>query len=273
MQDDSLNKYSREALSQGYIVAPFVVSDSSDLAMKSASLSRTMSALYIDEFTQRQIIDRLTYTRDYGIKQSINFMVISKNENGKPLGIANFVYSKSSGVMYLKDFVIAEDENVNKRAVLALLAVGARDHMREYDMYPKAVIISPSLKHTKLSDLSFMDDLKMKFMTLEPKTESGMGMKSGPAFNAEVGGEAISVFPIKKDHKVEDIRIIMVHNYGTSNFKMNSEVFSKFLKDLKDEDDLSLLLKLFKDQRFKITLTKINETHALVELLNGLSHN
>lgn len=271
MHEDLLDKYSREAIRKGYIVTPFSAFDAADMQMKMAALRRTMAALHMSEFMQREVIDRLTYTRDYGIRQSINFMVISKNEAGKPLGIAHFIFSKSSGIMLMKEFVIAESKNTDKKAVLALLATGARDYMMDYNMFPKAVVISPSVKRGELGELNFMKELKMKFMALEPKAETSFTAQPAQPIKAGAGGGAVSVFPIKKGNRIADLRVIMVRNYGSSNFKMDGEDFSKFLKDIKDEDDLSLLLSVFQDSHFKITLKKINEMQTLIELLNAIS--
>ncbi len=270
MRGDSFNELSTQATKLGYLVAPFPVANSSDLIMKQASLTRTMTGLRMNEFMQKEIIDRLTFTRDYGITKSINFMVVSKDMSGQPVAIANFVYSKSSGIMYLKDFAVAGREGVEKKLVLALLATGARDYMKDYSLFPKAIVASPSVTKGEFAELNFMKDLKMKFMTLEPKAESSFASQELMPLKAQAG-HPISVFPITKDHKVTDMRVIMVRNYGNEKFKMDGETFSRFLKDIKDEDDLSLLLTTFKDSRFKITLTKVDETTTLIELLKAIS--
>ncbi|MEM3363896.1 MAG: hypothetical protein QXS93_00085 [Candidatus Micrarchaeia archaeon] len=267
MHNDELEQQSKQALSKGYIVTPFALSNESDKMLRAAALSHIMKAVSMNEFMQREIIDRLTYTRDYGISKSINFMVVSKNDIGQPVGVAHFVYSKSSGIMYLQDFAISEKKDVHKNEVLALLAVGAREHMIEYGMRPKAILVSPSLKKDGIEGLNLMRELKMKFMALEPKTEKNFAAVEKQHKNK------VPFFEIVKGDKITDMRVILVHNYSGEKFKLNEEIFSKFLKDLKDQDELALLLGAVHDSKFKITLTNMDESNKLIDLLKKISWN
>ncbi len=257
-QQSPITEYSKNALSHGYFMMPVSIIDAQDKARRKQSLMKMLSSNFIDMFVLRDIIDHITYVRDYMIRKSINFMLVSKNSEGNVIGIANFVYSKSSAMLYLKRYYISDD--VNKTEVLAFFIRGADNYLQSYGYSFKGLLSSPS--SIKREGVSMMRDIGMKFMFMEPLSEdkADKSSKQGPV-----------VYPIKKDSSVLDMRVVMVEGYS-SDFKLDKEEIAKFLMDLKNEKDLQYLLKIINDQNMLLTLKHIDETNKLTELLGNVKN-
>ncbi|MEM0438117.1 MAG: hypothetical protein QXU54_02340 [Candidatus Micrarchaeia archaeon] len=251
-----LAELSSQALAQGYMVTPFTVTDSSNLTLKQNALNMIVRDTILRNFINDQIIDRLTYTRDYGITKSINFMIIGKDMAGNAVAVGHFIYSKSSQYIYLKDFMVAKD--CNAKAMVAFMSTAARDYMAENGFEAKGFIASPSIKGRHAEAVEFMRSLGMDFMAVEPKTEGTLLRK--PA----------SVFEVYKGPHVLERRVLMVGAYGSGSARLSADVLSKFASDLKEEQDLAFLLMRLDDAKVSIVESKSVEISKLAALLGKI---
>lgn len=251
-----LAELSSQALAQGYMVTPFVVTDSSSLALKQNALNIIVRDTVLRNFINDQIIDRLTYTRDYGITKSINFMIIGKDMAGNAVAVGHFIYSKSSRYIYLKNFMVTKD--CNAKVMVAFMSTAARDYMAENGFEANGFIASPSIKGRHAEAVEFMRSIGMDFMAVKPKTESTLLKK--PA----------TVFEVYKGSHVLERRVLMVSAYGSGSPRMSSDVLSKFASDLKEEEDLAFLLMRLDDAKVSIVESKSVEISKLVSLLGKI---
>jgi hypothetical protein len=221
-----------------------------------AAFNRTITDNLLKEFVSRELVDHLTYVRDYLINKSINFMLFGKNMNGKTVAVGQFVYSPSSNYLFLKDFRVVAGED--QKMLIGFMVTSAREYMASYGFNPKAIITSPSVRTRNVDQLRFMTDMGMQFLSIEPKHDVNYLGSKNP----------VSVFALGAQKGVSDMRVVLVEGYGKGPTRVSKSSLSKFLKDLKDEDDLSCLLMLFGDSKFTITLKTTAEVGKLTSLLS-----
>ncbi|MCX8205863.1 MAG: hypothetical protein N3H30_01400 [Candidatus Micrarchaeota archaeon] len=251
-----LAELSSQAISQGYMVTPFTITDSSSLVLKQNALNMVVRDTLLRNFINDQVIDRLTYTRDYGITKSINFMVIGKDMKGNAVAVGHFIYSKSSKYIYLKDFMVSS--GCDAKALVAFMSTAAKDYMAENGFEAKGFIASPSIRGRHAEAVEFMRSLGMGFMSVEPKTDGTLLKRPG------------SVFEVYKGSHVLDRRVLMVGAYGAGGARISGETLSKFLSDLKDEKDLAFLLMRLDDAKVSVVESKSIEISKLASLLGKI---
>ncbi|GEM_PF-3087655 len=274
MAENDISQLTKRALEHGFMVMPFAFNDVAERALRMEALNNMLRDAHIREFVMDHIIDRLTYVRDYLINKSINFMVIAKDINGQPICVAHFIYSKSSHLLYLKDYIIKKDAATDSKMILAFIVNGAKDYMAGYGFIPKAIISSPSVKQKGLAAVNFMREMGMKFMTFEPKVEGAAGGHYHPLGGSETLhhqlDKGIVVFPLKSGRRVTDIRVLMATKCNTNKFALDDKVITRFLADLEAEDELHALYMLLSNSKFTISLRKVDEFQKLDSLLGAL---
>lgn len=272
--DEKLTAMKAKQEPQSYMLSQLFIANERDKALKRRALQSMITDNYIKNFIIYDVLDRLTYTRDYDIRKSINFMVMSKTLDGEVVGVAHYVYLKSSNLLYLKKYRVAGDANFEE--VSRVLIEGGRGVMMDYGYRPKAVVASPSIKEEGgMEEVNSLRRQGLRFMSLRPSTKGSMDVISS-AYSKfdqhflEGRKKEISVFPLKGKGGVSDMRVILMRPYGNEKLGMDKKAFSSFLIDLKNEDDLSRLLMIFEDTEFKVVAEKVDSAEKLMGLFGTL---
>jgi len=302
MKEESLTKMSEMALSNGYMFKPINMYGPDDRQRIVNNIADLFKDQAMNDFILYNIIDRLTYVRDYHVRKSINFMMTVKDKKGETIAFAEMVYSKNSEMLYVKNFKV--EEGHNEKEVLALSIKGAKDHLKDYGLKFNTILTSPKVSDSK-QNLSVLMDMGMKFMAFTPKMDYGVLSNNKETLFSEKN--EIVLFPFKEkieqvsspklienEKKVDgnsskkqnklweekkknlnvekemlsEMHVLLVKKYGKDKIDLNEEKFRKFLNDVKEEEtELAYLFKLFKkDNDVKITLRKMDEIEKLLLL-------
>ena len=304
MKEESLTQMSEMALSNGYMFKPINMYGPEDKQRITNNVSELFKDQAMNDFVLYNIIDRLTYVRDYNVRKSLNFMMTVKDKKGETIAFAEMVYSKSSEMLYVKTFKVQEGHN--EKEVLALSIKGAKDHLKDHGLKFNTILTSPKVSDNK-ENLNIMMDMGMKFMAFTPKTDYGtLHNNKENTFNEK---NEVILFPFKEkieevkpsnliksngqvqkmDKKKQDklwadkknklnvekemldeMRVLLVKKYGNEKLDLTQDKFKRFLNDVKEEEtELAYLFKLFKKENdVKITLRKMDEIEKLLFLFN-----
>ncbi|MGB9693608.1 MAG: hypothetical protein ACPLYF_02055 [Fervidobacterium sp.] len=239
MNMSTIPELARKALLEGYIVKPFHFADEVDKKAKLNALSKNVEDIFLRNFILEHIVDRLTYIKDYMIKNSINFMVMVKDVEGNVVGVGNFIYSKSSNMLYIRTYKTVKNAEPNK--ILALLISGAKDCMGEYGFQTKAVIASSQLDKKNMAHLKSMEEIGMKQIVTEQKLSL-----------------------------LQSEYLLMMEKFVNERIEFNKDKLLLFLRDLNEEKELVFLLNVLEDSDMKIQLRKL-DTEKLIALLEKTS--
>ncbi len=170
MKEESFQQLSQQAMSNGYMFKPITVHGPEDRQRVADNIGEMFRHQIINDFMLYNVVDRLTYVRDYYVRKSLNFMMTVKDKKGETIAFAEMVYSKNSEMLYVKKFEV--EEGHPEKEVLSLAVKGAQDHLKDYGMKFNNIITSPQVSGSK-KDLDIMMDMGMKFMAFTPKTDYG----------------------------------------------------------------------------------------------------
>jgi hypothetical protein len=308
MKEGSIDYMSQKAFSEGYMFKPVNVYGPEDRQRIENNISKMFSDQIMNDIMLYNIVDRLTYVRDYNVRKSINFMMTVKDKKGETIAFTEMVYSKNSEMLYVKKFKI--DEGHNEKEVLSLAIKGAKDHLNDFGMKFNTIITSPQVGGSK-KDLEVMIDLGMKFMAFTPKTDYGELNQATENIPSEEN--EIVLFPFKEqiekinpsniissnkkgkgEKKIEktkkekmwndkgkkleleneilkEMHVLLIKKYGNQKADISEKKFRVFLEDVKEEEvELSFLFQLFKKEKdVKVTIRKMDEIEKLLLLFKN----
>lgn len=266
MREESIEKMSKSAFSNGYRFKPINVYGPEDRTRIENNVGKMFSDQIMNDIMLYNVVDRLTYVRDYNVRKSINFMMTVKDKKGETMAFAEMVYSKSSEILYVKKFKI--EEGHCDKEVLSLAISGAKDHLNDFGMEFTNIITSPQVDETK-KDLEVMMDMGMKFMAFTPKTDFG-GLSEAKT-NIPSEKNEIVLFPFKE--QIENIKpsnLIVEHTSKTPSLeektenkkeKDESKKEEKDKKEVKDEKKKELW---DKSKKLEIEKEMLKEMHVLL---------
>lgn len=304
MKEESLTRMSEMALSNGYMFKPINIYGPEDRQRVVNNVADLFKDQAMNDFVLYNIVDRLTYVRDYYVRKSLNFMMTVKDKKGETIAFAEMVYSKNSEMLYVKTF--KAQKNHNEKEVLALSIKGAKDHLKDHGLKFNTILTSPKVSDNK-ENLNVMMDLGMKFMAFTPKTD--YGVLSNNKENLFSEKNEIVLFPFKEKMEevkpsnvvttkkevktanpkhdklweekkkklnvekemLDEMRVLLVKKYGKEKLDLTEDKFKRFLNDVKEEEtELAYLFKLFKkDSDVKITIRKMDEIEKLLLLFQN----
>lgn len=205
MKEGSIDYMSQKAFSEGYMFKPVNIYGPEDRQRIENNVSKMFSDQIMNDIMLYNIVDRLTYVRDYNVRKSINFMMTVKDKKGETIAFTEMVYSKNSEMLYVKKFKI--EEGHNEKEVLSLAIKGAKDHLNDFGMKFNTIITSPQVGGNK-KDLEVMMDMGMKFMAFTPKTDYGELTQAKENIPSEKN--EIVLFPFKEQiEKINPSNIIL----------------------------------------------------------------
>lgn len=223
MKENSFQKLSQSALTKGYMYKPLTVYNHEDRLRVFKNIEEMFKKQIINDFMLYNVVDRLTYVRDYFVRKSINFMMTVKDRKGETIAFAEMVYSKNSEMLYIKKFQI--EKGHNEKEVLSLTIRGAKDHLNDYSMKFNTIITSPQVSNSR-KDLDIMMDLGMKFMSFTPKIDYGELNQTKSKTNIPSEKNEIVLFPFKEQ--------VEKKSFGElgDNVKKSSEKETSFIQNV-----------------------------------------
>jgi hypothetical protein len=259
MREESIEKMSKSAFSNGYRFKPINVYGPEDRARIENNVGKMFSDQIMNDIMLYNVVDRLTYVRDYNVRKSINFMMAVKDKKGETIAYAEMLYSKSSEILYVKKFKI--EPNHSEKEVLSLAISGAKDHLNDFGMEFTNIITSPQVDGTK-KDLEIMMDMGMKFMAFTPKTD--YGELSEAKENVPSEKNEIVLFPFKE--QIENIKpsnLIVEHTSKISSLddKTKQKKEKEDKKEIKDEKKKEMWNK---SKKLEIEKEMLKEMHVLL---------
>jgi hypothetical protein len=143
MKEGSIDYMSQKAFSEGYMFKPVNVYGPEDRQRIENNISKMFSDQIMNDIMLYNIVDRLTYVRDYNVRKSINFMMTVKDKKGETIAFTELVYSKNSEMLYVKKFKI--EEGHNEKEFLSLAIKGAKYHLNYFGRKFKTIITTPQV--------------------------------------------------------------------------------------------------------------------------------
>lgn len=252
MREESIEKMSQSAFSNGYRFKPINVYGPEDRTRIENNVGKMFSDQIMNDIMLYNVVDRLTYVRDYNVRKSINFMMAVKDKKGETVAFAEMVYSKNSEMLYIKKFKI--EEGHCDKEILSLAVTGAKDHLNDFGMGFSNVITSPQVDGTK-KELDIMMDMGMKFMAFTPKTDYGELNEAKSNIPSEKN--EIVLFPFKEQiEKLEPSELVVKY---TSKQIPTEEVKPKEVKDKKEEENKKEIIEDKKEEKKEIKDKKEKE--------------
>jgi hypothetical protein len=275
MREETIERMSKQALTNGYMFKPFAIYNFQDRDRAIHNAGNMFRNQAINDFMIYNVVDRLTYVRDYHVRKSINFMMTVKDKKSETIAFAEMVYSKNSEMLYVKTFK-CEEEHCNKE-VLSLAIKGAKDYLNDYGMKFNNIITSPQIGVDK-KELEVMMDMGMKFMAFTPKTDYGELEEAKENIPSEKN--EVILFPFKeqlekiKPHDImegKEVKQVKQESQPKSKFKeikTKKEEKVEKKEDKKEEKEIKELSNMnrlwFHSKKLELEKEILKEMHVLL---------